>query len=79
MITLLKANSLISKWAALVEMARWKTLRYALPAFLLVGRIAGMTDQQIQEDWRAGSRDHAIRKAMTPLGAPLKKGKRVLQ
>ena len=65
--------------AALVEMARWKTLRYALPAFLLVGRIAGMTDQQIQQDWRKGDRDRAIRQATAPLGAPLKKGKRGLQ
>jgi hypothetical protein len=61
--------------AALVEMARWKTLRYALPAFLLVGRLAGMPDQQIQQDWQKGDRDNAIRKAL----APLNKARRGLQ
>ena len=65
--------------AALVEMARWKTLRYALPAFLLVGRIAAMPDQEIQQDWQKGDRDRAIRKATAPLGTPLKKGNRGLQ
>ena len=28
--------------ADLAEMARWPTLRYALPPFLLMGRIAGL-------------------------------------
>src|SRR5665811_1289749 len=32
---------------ALVEMARWKTLGYALPAFLLVGRAGGVPEQEL--------------------------------
>ena len=48
----------------LVEMARWKTLRYALPPFVLVGRIAGLTDARIQELWSSGDRETAIRKAL---------------
>jgi hypothetical protein len=36
----------------LIEMARWKTLRYALPAFLLVGRIAGVADAELHQQWQ---------------------------
>ncbi len=45
---------------ALVEMARWKTLAHALPAFILVGRVAGMTDAQIQDSWARGDRESVI-------------------
>jgi hypothetical protein len=48
---------------ALVEMARWKTLRYALPSFLLVGRTAGVPEQELQDQWQKGDRETAIRKA----------------
>ena len=50
----------------LVEMARWKTLRYALPPFLLVGRIAGMKDAEIHRSWQSGDRETVIKKALTP-------------
>jgi hypothetical protein len=50
----------------LIEMARWKTLRYALPAFLLVGRIAGMADTDLHAQWQAGDRETAIRQAAAP-------------
>ena len=48
---------------ALVEMARWKTLRYALPAFLLVGRIAEIPDADLHALWQKGDRESAIKKA----------------
>ena len=48
---------------ALVEMARWKTLRYALPAFLLVGRTAGIPEQELMDQWQKGDRETAIKKA----------------
>jgi hypothetical protein len=50
---------------ALVEMARWKTLGYALPPFLLVGRIAGLPDGEIQQRWEKGEREPVIRMAET--------------
>jgi hypothetical protein len=46
----------------LIEMARWKTPAYALPPFLLLGRLGGMTDQQVQESWRKGDRESVIEK-----------------
>jgi len=43
-----------------VEMARWNSLRYALPAFILLGRVAGIDEQQIQESWTKGDRGPMI-------------------
>jgi hypothetical protein len=51
---------------ALIDMARWKTLRYALPAFLLVGRTAGIPEAELQADWQKGDRESVIKKAMLP-------------
>jgi hypothetical protein len=48
----------------LAEMARWKTLRYALPPFLLLERVAGLSDAAAQQAWEKGGREGAIRKAL---------------
>ena len=48
----------------LAEMARWKNPRYALPSFLLLGRTAGFTDQQIQDAWAKGDRARVIDRAL---------------
>jgi hypothetical protein len=53
---------------ALIDMARWKTLSHALPAFVLLGRVAGMPEPEIQSAWTRGDRDAVI-------GAAKKKGK----
>jgi hypothetical protein len=45
---------------SVVEMAQWKNLRYALPAFILVGRLAGMNEAEIQKAWTSGDRQAAI-------------------
>ncbi len=45
---------------SLVEMARWKSLEHALPAFILVGRIAGLSDELIQDRWTRGERESVI-------------------
>lgn len=45
---------------ALVEMSRWKTLPHALPAVVLLGRVAGMTEEQIQDAWTRGDREAVI-------------------
>jgi DNA-directed RNA polymerase subunit F len=49
---------------SLAEMARWETLRYALPPFLLVGRMAGLNEQEIQRRWSNGERETVIQKAL---------------
>ena len=45
---------------ALIEMARWKTLAHALPAYILVGRVAGWSEDQMQAAWSRGDREAAI-------------------
>jgi len=45
---------------SVVEMAQWTVLRYALPPFILVGRLAGMTEQEIQKAWTSGDRPAVI-------------------
>ena len=45
---------------ALIEMAKWKTLEHALPAYVLVGRVAGLSEEQIQRTWERGERDSVI-------------------
>jgi hypothetical protein len=45
---------------SVVEMARWKTLRYALPAFILAGRMAGMGQNEIEAAWTSGQRESVI-------------------
>jgi hypothetical protein len=55
---------------ALAEMARWKTPAYALPSYLLLGRVAGVSEEQIQQSWAKGDREAVIAKA---LAEPAKK------
>jgi len=45
---------------SLYEMARWQHLPHALPAFLLLGRVAGWKDDAIQEAWSTGDRGKTI-------------------
>lgn len=48
---------------ALVEMARWKTLEHAFPAVVLTGRVAGLSEPQIQDAWTRGDRESVIEAA----------------
>lgn len=53
--------------AALVEMAMWRHLPHALPAYLLLGRLAGMSEQEIQDSWSANAREETIKKVRKKL------------
>jgi HEAT repeats len=57
----------------LAEMARWPTLRYALPPFLLMGRIAGLPDSETQDRWAKNDRNTVIEKALASADAKSKK------
>ena len=50
---------------SLVEMARWESLRFALPPFLLLGRVAGLPDPETQSRWSQGEREPVIEKALS--------------
>ena len=56
---------------AIIEMARWKHLPHALPAFILAGRIAGMPEKEIQDAWSAGNREPLLQRALKT-GTPAK-------
>jgi hypothetical protein len=49
---------------SLAEMARWKTLAHALPAYILLGRLTSLTDQQIQDAWSRGNRESVVAEAL---------------
>jgi hypothetical protein len=48
---------------ALIDMARWKTLSHALPPYLLLGRIAGLPEAEVQAAWSKGDREWVITQA----------------
>ena len=54
----------------LIEMARWKTLRYALPPFLLLGRLAGLRDADTQGFWEKGEREAVLARAQAERRRP---------
>ena len=48
-------------------MARWKSLEFALPDYLLLGRVAGISEADLQDQWQKCDRDTVIRKASEPV------------
>ena len=49
---------------SLVEMARWRDLSHALPAFILVGRLADLPEKQIHDDWVNSDHEEVIKLAL---------------
>jgi hypothetical protein len=49
---------------SLAEMARWKSLSHAIGPYMLLGRAAGLPEQQIQDAWKSGQRETVIAKAL---------------
>jgi hypothetical protein len=52
-------------WDSVVEMAGWRSLRHAVPAFVLLGRMAGMTEGEIENSWTA-DRQQTIERIADP-------------
>lgn len=48
---------------SLIEMARWKHLAHALPAYILLGRILGLEEEAIQKEWASDGRLGLVEKA----------------
>lgn len=54
---------------SLLEMARWEHLRHALPAYLLLGRVSGISEEEMAAAWETGEREQMlarIEKALLP-------------
>lgn len=47
----------------LAEMARWRSPGHALPAFILLGRMAGLSDEETLRAWLEGGREEVIARA----------------
>lgn len=45
---------------ALLEMAKWKHLPHALPAYFLLGRVAGVPEAEIEQSWAEGDREKTL-------------------
>ncbi len=56
----IKERALLS----LVEMARWKHLPHALPAYILLGRVAGFSEEELQAEWSKDNRESVIKAAV---------------
>lgn len=48
---------------SVIEMARWKDLKYALPPFILAGRLAGLDENAIKAAW-VNDREAVLRQAL---------------
>lgn len=57
---------------SLFEMARWRHLPHAVPAFLLLGRVAGIAESEMTGAWEAGEREKMLARIESIL-APKKK------
>jgi hypothetical protein len=69
-LTIMRARAL----PALVEMARWESLRYAIRPYILVGRIAGFSEKEIIQHWSDGEREQVIQKALALPKTPVPAG-----
>ncbi len=53
---MLRARALPS----VIEMARWRDLKHALPSFILAGRLAGMDETHIKQAWVSEDRESVL-------------------
>ena len=50
-------------FASLIEMAKWKHPEHAIPGYILLGRVAGIPESELQDAWKDGKRDRIIERA----------------
>ncbi len=51
---------------SVIEMAQWRDLQHALPAFILAGRLAGLDEKEIQDAWVSGDHTAVLKQALNP-------------
>jgi hypothetical protein len=64
--SLLDALSRPAIHASLVEMARWTSAGHALAAFMILGRIDGLSDEDLHAAWNRGDRESVITRTAPP-------------
>ena len=50
-------------FASLVEMSKWQHAEHAIPGYILLGRVAGIPESELQDSWKDGKRDLIIDRA----------------
>ena len=58
---------------ALIDMARWKHLPHALPAYILLGRVLGLEEEEIRKEWASDARLDLVQRAAELQASPGKK------
>ena len=53
----------------LEEMARWRNLEYVLPAYLMLGRLAGVGEPDLEQAWSGGDREKKLQEIESALKA----------
>ncbi len=59
---------------SVAEMAAWKSLPHALAAYILAGRLAGASEEEIRESWERGEREKVL--SLLPRSGKRNAGKR---
>jgi hypothetical protein len=50
-------------------MARWRNLEYVLPAYMLLGRMAGIGEPELEQAWASGDREKKLQEIELKLKA----------
>ena len=58
---------------SLIDMARWKHLPHALPAYILLGRVLGLEEEEIRKQWASDARLELVERAAELQASPGKK------
>ena len=56
----------LSALSSLAEMARWKSQGHAFAAYVLLGRVGGLSEREIADSWSRGERESAIARILEP-------------
>lgn len=49
---------------SILEMAKWQHAEHAIPGYILLGRVAGIPESELQDGWKDGKRQEMIKRAV---------------
>lgn len=55
--------------SSIIEMAKWQHAEHAIPGYILLGRVAGIPESELQDGWKDGKRDEIIKRAVASAGS----------
>lgn len=68
-LALIKERALVG----IIEMAKWQHAEHAIPGYILLGRVGGIPESELQDGWKDGKRDAIIERAVASATAKKKK------